>query len=146
MASEVLSWLRKKGEMGMTDREKVIKGLECCAECGKCKSECPYDGKNNSMYGCTTRLAKDALELLKAQEPRLITEEDFEDKTRVDDACGLPVWVEYRRDDEWGEYWEDTSDEWGIIYKQFYRTEKSMRYWTSRPTDEQRENTPWDNT
>ena len=51
------------------DREKVIKGLECCAECGKCKNECPYDGKNNSMYGCTTRLAKDALELLKAQEP-----------------------------------------------------------------------------
>ena len=52
----------------MTEQEKmkkVIKGLECCAECGKCKSECPYDGKNNSMYGCTTRLAKDALEILK---------------------------------------------------------------------------------
>lgn len=53
----------------MPEREKVIKGLECCAECGKCKSECPYAGKNNSMYGCTTRLAKDALALLKEQEP-----------------------------------------------------------------------------
>lgn len=56
----------------MMDREKVIKGLECCAECGKCKSECPYDGKNDSLYGCTTQLAKDALEVLKAQEGMLV--------------------------------------------------------------------------
>lgn len=51
----------------MTDREKVIKGLECCIKrdpddktrCG----ECPYEG------ACLNRLKSDALALLKAQEP-----------------------------------------------------------------------------
>ena len=51
----------------MTDREKVIKGLECCIKrnpddktmCG----ECPYEG------ACLNRLKADALALLKAQEP-----------------------------------------------------------------------------
>lgn len=48
------------------DREKVMKGLECCIKrnpddnprCG----ECPYDG------ACLNRLKIDALELLKGQE------------------------------------------------------------------------------
>lgn len=131
--------------MGMTDsekRERVIKELECIRDWSQFAVN-----KRWLVAGATEKMVKyaeDALKLLKAQEPRLITEEDFEDKTMVDDACGLPVWVEYRRDDEWGEYLEDTSDEWAIVYKQHYRTDKSMRYWTSRPTDEQRENTPWD--
>lgn len=51
----------------MTEREKVIKGLECCIKhdsddkmrCG----ECPYEG------ACLNRLKVDALALLKAQEP-----------------------------------------------------------------------------
>ena len=51
----------------MADREKVIKGLECCIKrdpddktrCG----ECPYEG------ACLNRLKSDALALLKAQEP-----------------------------------------------------------------------------
>jgi Zn finger protein HypA/HybF involved in hydrogenase expression len=51
----------------MTDREKVIKGLECCIKrnpddktrCG----ECPYEG------ACLNRLKSDALAMLKAQEP-----------------------------------------------------------------------------
>ena len=49
------------------NREKVIKGLECCIKrnpddkmrCG----ECPYEG------ACLNRLKVDALALLKAQEP-----------------------------------------------------------------------------
>lgn len=50
----------------MINREKVIKGLECCAELsGKC-SECPYN-KGIGVSYCTTMLSKDALTLLKAQ-------------------------------------------------------------------------------
>ena len=55
----------------MTDREKVLKGLECCAatnsdECRKCpySDECWID----SLYGIS-HLAGDALALLKEQEP-----------------------------------------------------------------------------
>lgn len=56
----------------MTDREKVIKGLECCSamsgdECGKC----PYGHEcrdTDLPYGMP-HLAADTLALLKAQEP-----------------------------------------------------------------------------
>lgn len=52
----------------MPDLEKVIKGLECCIlrdpdDHARC-SQCPYGGN------CVNRLKMDALELLKAQEPK----------------------------------------------------------------------------
>ena len=51
----------------MPDREKVIRGLECCIlrdpdDHARC-SQCSYGGN------CVNRLKMDALELLKAQEP-----------------------------------------------------------------------------
>ena len=75
----------------MPDREKVIKGLECCTQhgsmCGcdcnghwgwtdgshtgielldEYRTKCPY---GNCETGCVKTLTKDALTLLKAQEP-----------------------------------------------------------------------------
>ena len=50
----------------MTDRDKVIKGLEHCSEDG-CK-DCPYE-TDCMMADGFSELAKDALELLKEQEP-----------------------------------------------------------------------------
>lgn len=67
--------------MTMVDREKVIKGLECCIlrdpdDHARC-SQCSYGGN------CVNRLKMDALSLLKAQEKewipfvkRLLTEEE----------------------------------------------------------------------
>jgi hypothetical protein len=60
------------------DREKVIKALECCTKkvCiyKDTEKECPYselcDEYDDSFEDCTTALSKDALALLKAQEPR----------------------------------------------------------------------------
>lgn len=49
----------------MPDREKVLKGLEICTS-PVCRTDCPYDNERN---GCSLMLMKDALELLKAQEP-----------------------------------------------------------------------------
>lgn len=56
----------------MIDREKVIKGLECCindkpfyhAHC----AECPYNGLITDNLGGCTKLYRDALVLLKEQE------------------------------------------------------------------------------
>ena len=57
----------------MTDREKVIKGLECCKEsteddpfqmCG----ECPYGDISLFVQDCRAILSEDALKLLKGQE------------------------------------------------------------------------------
>ena len=61
----------------MDKREKVIKGLECCKvkACiySKPEIECPYEAwrgeYESAAEECTTMLASDALELLKAQEP-----------------------------------------------------------------------------
>jgi hypothetical protein len=51
----------------MADLENVIRGIELCGYqdgMPQCDS-CPYDGKD-----CWTRLKRDALSLLKAQEPK----------------------------------------------------------------------------
>ena len=61
----------------MADREKVIKGLECCFNphsensCLCHCSECPYDSQddNNWTQHCQIKLNMDALKLLKEQEP-----------------------------------------------------------------------------
>lgn len=50
----------------MTDKEKVIKGLVCCANFAGC-AECPYDSLNAPE--CYQTCERDALELLKEREP-----------------------------------------------------------------------------
>ena len=55
----------------MIDRDKTIKGLECCAvPGGNCCLECPYLKYCVDENGleCENKLVADALELLKAQE------------------------------------------------------------------------------
>ena len=47
----------------MTDREKVLKALKCCAN--GCLGDCPYF----KVGDCGQLLSKEALELLKEQEP-----------------------------------------------------------------------------
>lgn len=63
---------RNGGGRSVVDREKVIKGLEYCCTDGfmMCKRErCPYYGKAPIDSSCRIELEKDALALLKAQEP-----------------------------------------------------------------------------
>ena len=58
----------------MTDREKVIKGLECCCvgeEWPKCE-DCPYADAEEGTCILINTLLTDALELLKAQEPGMV--------------------------------------------------------------------------
>jgi hypothetical protein len=55
----------------MTDREKVIKGLERCKLYNKVNCDkCPYDynGRGDGKSECTAELASDVLALLKEQE------------------------------------------------------------------------------
>lgn len=50
------------------DREKVVKGLECCAVGAEC-DHCPYVCMNNGGFQGCYQMHQDALALLKAQEP-----------------------------------------------------------------------------
>lgn len=132
--------------MEMIDREKVINGLECCIErdpddhtrCG----ECPYE---STM--CGNRLKIEALALLKAQQPRVMT---LEEVNALDwDYCYLE---EERLP---GKVYRSilgkhvlTCVTWPSITaaKITHGCDgygKTWRCWTSRPTDAQREAEPW---
>lgn len=125
-------------------REKVIKGLGCCLN--GCDDECPYwTSPSGSASICMSEMKKDALALLKAQEPRVMTISDFKDEG-VYYLEALPPFVLrpviYRLD-------HSDPRHYNFVWKydQFtWNTDeygKTWRCWTSRPTYEQREATPW---
>ena len=74
----------------MTDREKVIKALECCAgdDVNLCDN-CPYLGCSPDRY-CFGNMAADVLALLKAQEPVAVHVFTVIDKRKTGDCpnCG----------------------------------------------------------
>lgn len=94
--------------------------------CGGCIYECD---NGNEIVSCKSVL-RDTLALLKSQEPRLVTEADF---SNADKYGYLPVWCETK---------DDLFCECILIGA---LEEEGCRYWTSRPTDAQREAEPWPN-
>lgn len=126
----------------MADWEKVIQSLECklTAHYDTCK-DCPYfseelaEDYQEFEYFCNrSQIEADALELLKSQEPRLITKDDF----RRADAWGtIPAWIEYNPAIEGAEPGWTIIDS-GILGSPFKKA------WTSRPTDAQREKVKWE--
>lgn len=80
--------------------------------------------------------------VLKAQEPHIVTIADYKNNPNVDKDGNLAVWRESRHfngiayhEDGWVVLNRDRVEGW-------FNTEV-IRFWTSRPTDEQREATPW---
>lgn len=58
----------QRGTRRMADREKVIKGLECCMSEKMCRNKCPYKGQCDDGGWYYSRAIEDAIALLKAQE------------------------------------------------------------------------------
>lgn len=144
----------------MTDREKVIKGLVRCIEKqdtvinrnhGFNCNACPYIRRCESIgYLIGLPLMRDALALLKAQEPRVATWEEAQ--ANVQDG---PFIIFEVRDSTGSEV------DFGVLAGDFYEMSegsvltvadfwmmkddygKRFRLWTSRPTDEQREAVKW---
>lgn len=125
----------------MINREKVIKGLEKL----RIVSEC--DHRKVDGYA-TADLCNDTLELLKAQEPRVMTLEE------VKSSVGNDMYLEIStRKDEMSYITAATLDGAGQKGVVFYcdhfdfvaynRRLYGWRCWTSRPTYEQMEATPW---
>ncbi len=119
----------------MTDRETVIVELTDSIEILSDFDNQEYTFRERQqLHGSVIAAIQDALELLKAQEPRLVTESDF---NGADEYGYIPVWTEEKDGDM---YWEcipkvAITDPDGIGV---------LRYWTSRPIDAQREATPWE--
>ena len=125
----------------MTDREKVIKGLECCGFDHCEPIDCPYYVEKNN---CENMLMRDALALLKAQEPRVLTLEEAlgEDECWIEGrsgACGYGDAL-ISDDGERVDFYRPHS----INTLDFYAYNKVWRCWSSRPTDEQREAVKWE--
>lgn len=140
----------------MTDREKGIKGLECCIEKldtvtnkthGFNCAACPYFKRcDTSGYLLGLPLMRDVLALLKAQEPRVMTPEEVM-STGPEDVCGIVEIIE--EEHMYGCYMR-RYDEGHVellcdVPNLPERLEKGCaRIWTARPTDEQREAARWD--
>ena len=149
--------------MGMTKQEKrenIIRALENCNAPEKCRDcswdECEKPDCKHSAY--PDGLIAHALALLKAQEPRVIT---WRDVIGAAIEC-KPLFIEVKD----YEYKEPGDDRWAMVtqYKDsitngmiramssYVTSEilfaddygKTWRCWTSAPTDEQREATPWE--
>ena len=136
----------------MADVEKVIKGLECCMAEKMCCNKCPYKGQCDDGGYYYSRAIEEALELLKAQEPRVMTLEEVKRLAPDDD-----VWIEYHELDGWTisavtvrEIYDN-----GILcrlqnprfsfgrYNYYGGDWLAWRCWTSRPTNEQRKAVKW---
>ena len=119
----------------MPDLEKAIKWLEtakrmgCLAGGVHCAGEeCPY------YYQDCADMIQDILTLLKAQRPRLITQEEFfNHPDRSSQGC-LPLWYEEKCGKQG----------WCFVYYLAQNPDERKRYWTSRPNTKQMEATPWE--
>ena len=127
-------------------REKVMAGLECLthvdfavykSECEK--RDCPYKDTD-----CEIAVMTDAYNLLKAPEPRVMTCEDMKNA-----EPGTVVWCEQR--DEIRTYMTPMIKyDNGFFENRFLGADplaanlKNMRFWTSRPTEEQRKAVKWE--
>lgn len=131
-----------KGWCRMDKLEKVVKGLETCVISGTredCEGyECPYFIYNDEVSDdCQVTLFSDALALLKAQKPRVMTLEEYGTWTDIPFTERDPVFHEERTKRGSVTCWVNT----GVCSLREYG--KNDRCWTSRPTDVQRKATPW---
>lgn len=130
----------------MAEREKVIKGLECCAfylHERQCRS-CPY---YPDYQDCRSLLIQNAKEILKAQQPRVMTPADV-NNIGPEDVCAF---VEIREETHmyacYMHQYDETHTEIMCDVPNLPTKIQNgcARIWTSRPTDAQREATPWSN-
>lgn len=116
----------------MSDREKIIKGLECCHvqrnEVPPLCEDCPYMNPMEGTCDALDELLGDALTLLKAQEPRVMTLEELSG-----------IYVEFK--DDFIPMRLINFDLGKIIC---CMQDGSCRLWSSKPSFEQREAVKWD--
>jgi len=135
--------------MRMTDqekREKVIKGLEACLE--GLSEICPYKD-SDAPGGCKDELMYDALTLLKAQEPRVMTPEEvialpdytvvwLEDNDKSDVISGIVNYV-----------WKNHLCSFTVIDMREVHADiasygTDWRCWTACPTHDQMKAAKWE--
>lgn len=115
----------------MADIKKVIKGIECCICQGKtrgpCSPECPYEVIEPD---CWIVMNEDVLELLKEQQPKLLTL-----KETINAKYPMDVFCEIKGEERIFAVTAPVPAQW--------TGKPDIRYWTARPTEKQRKAEPW---
>ena len=145
----------------MTEREMIIKALECCAHIAHMCRDCPmteYRRRYNAGEGCDCHsiLADKALKMLMEKESRVMTLEE------VRDSLKTPIWKEVKsRQKDLYQGWVlayDVQTGMGITGTRlgmsepsgrvvWYKLEdygRTWRCWTARPMEVQREAMAWE--
>lgn len=136
--------------MKVIDRDKTIQGLFCCGCYDRSCRKCPY-GTNSTDFNCLTYLCTDALALLVAYEPRVLSE--YEARHYADgemkDAYSEkpPLYVEYKKEPlpyriKWATL--ETVYYWMNDFEISLDYGKEFRFWTAKPNSEQSAAVPWE--
>ena len=150
----------------MTHVEKIIQGIEVCMDYISDCNQCPYN-ETDGME-CLEALRDDVIALLKAQEPRVLTLEEMEQAGKIgeavyvetpNDGCfwalaypgeeppkdkpfNYPGGVRFNAVEVNGDICD--GDFYGMTLPDGRVHFLAWRAWTSRPTNEQMEATPWE--
>lgn len=132
----------------MADREKVIKGLECCMSDKLCNSPCPYKGQCDDGGYYYSKAIEDAIELLEAQKPSVMTLDEVRAAEVVwleqVGACVCAIKIQNFDSGIMSfAYAYNNYTSFVNIKPEYYG--KISRCWTSRPTDAQMEAAAWNN-
>ena len=131
------------------NREEVIKGLEVCSDVdGNCY-DCPYMANGGDPEQCDRQAFKDALALLKEQEPQVLKLEEVEalpyGHVLIEtDKSGSLRWLDALLFCKNANFSFDFITLEGRARLLGTEYNREWRCWTSRPTDEQREAVKWD--
>lgn len=123
----------------MIEHNRVLDAFRNCITVPKCK-DCPWTECSTLDNGCVEiprDLALAVMRELTAQEPRVMTMDEYEAWIDTPFTERNPVFHEERTKRGTVTSWVNTT----VCTLREYG--KNDRCWTSRPTDEQRQATPW---
>lgn len=135
-----------------------MKMPSCCEECFALDdhSDYPYCLISHDQRGYTFNTLANRMPScpLKSKEPRVLTLEEvmryigYSEKTPPREWAKLPLWTESRNGTGVISGYRDVENLRNLInmsgLDETYIAYKHWRCWSSRPTDEQREATPWE--
>ena len=128
----------------MNDRIDVINGLQNCLDCN-C-DDCTQEDASGYPWDCTAYydLICHALQLLKEQEPRVLSNNEIIKTTEVT-TCYIEVKGERNL---YGAYLQKYDDDHTLIATDVKEVPEMIatrhaRLWSAKPTEEQREAVPW---
>lgn len=152
----------------MVDKEKLIRGLHCCAHTdGINCMHCPYDKKGED---CTAQMSMDILALLKEQEPHVLSREEMidagknHDAVYVEEGVGRCFWglavegidppedkpynspggVQFNVVDADDDMWDGDFYMMCDVYPELKPHPMGWRAWSAKPTTEQMMAVKWE--